>query len=360
VYAKVNQKIKAQTRVEVNVLKGPDFTALAAKVKEANKRRLDSTAFPETEEGNSLLSADALGAKIASVVSARKWSDANTRNSSVEATLLEKARKIGQLTLQEAFAASRHLLVTQKQQMKVTKISSGGGIKLSAQVSATAIETTADLREASTYLGRTFTEINRDFGMTIRTEFVDGLLEAARSFNVPCAVLYGNMVLSNLHKFLKTRSADWDAAFPGTDCPPDVLYSDIDFPLNEVMLSHAKRESDTFKKAQTSATSPSRKNRGQGAGPKPPQHQLGADGKSSNPVAQNARPRSTDDSSKSQTCFHFQNGTPCKFFDSATRQCPYAHDGKHQSRAKPNNKGKKRKPSHADAENVSSAEELDQ
>jgi len=362
VYSKVNQQIKAQTRVSTNVLKGPDFAALAAKVKDANKLRLSSTAFPENAEGKSPLSAEALAAKIASVVSGKKWAEANTRNSSVEATLLEKARKLGQLTLQEAFAAARHLYVTRHQQMKVTKLLSGGGIKLSTQVAATHIETTADLREASTYLGRTFTEINREFGMTMRTEFVDGLLEAARTFNIPCAVLYGNMVLSNLHKFLKTRAEDWKREFPGSDCPADVLYSDIDFPLNEVLLSCAKRESDLFKKTQTasSGSSPARKNRAQSAAPRPPQHQLGADGRSSNPVATNARPRSTDEGSKAQACFQYQNSAPCKFYDRATGQCPYAHEGKQPSRAKPNNKGKKRKQSQGDAENVSSAEELDQ
>ena len=52
VYVSIAQVIKTQARVAQNVLKGPDFAALAASVKAAAKRRLDDTTFPDTTPGN--------------------------------------------------------------------------------------------------------------------------------------------------------------------------------------------------------------------------------------------------------------------------------------------------------------------
>ena len=365
VYVSIAQAIKTQARVAQNVLKGPDFAALAARVKAAAKRRLDDTTFPDTTPGNlSATSPTTLAAKAA-FVSSKRWEDANKRNSSVEATILAKAKKLGQLTLQEALAASQHLLVTRSQQMKVTKVSTGGGIKLSAQVAATAIETTTALREAAAYLGRVYSAIDNEFGMLVRTEFVDALLEAAKSFGISCAVLYGNMVLSNLHTFINERASEWRVKFPGGEFPDDMLYKGIDFQLNEVMLSHAKREAETFRSSQKPGNPGGGGKGGQGKdktrspGPRPPQHQPGSDGKNSNPVAQNARPRGTSEASKLQPCYNHVQGSPCKFFDATTSRCPFVHEAKASPGGRPKGKGKKRQAGSVETQEVSD-EELEQ
>ena len=364
VYVKMAQVIKTQTRVAQNVLKGPDFAALAASVKAAAKRRLDLVTFPDNSAGKSSPTSPASVEAKAAFISSKKWEDANRRNSSVEKAILAKAKKLGQLTLQEALAASQHLLVTRSQQMKVTKVSAGGGIKLSAQVAATAIETTTALREAAAYLGRVYGAINREFGMLVRTEFVDAVLEAAKSFGISCAVLYGNMVLSNLHTFINERASEWRTEFPGSECPDDMLYQGIDFQLNEVMLSHAKREAETFRETQKTLTPGGKggtgKGKGRSPGQRPPQHQPGADGKNSNPVGQNAKPRGTSEASKQQPCYNHAQGSPCKFFDAATSRCPFVHENSASSGGRPKGKGKnKRQAASAETQDVSSAEELD-
>ena len=367
VYQALALKVKAQTKVMADVLDDAAFDALSASLKASLKHRLDNFQYPETTKGSVPPHVLHLGSPIPAPVldlsSLPKWSEVNKRNSSVDSTLLSAVKNRKQVTLQQAHAASLFLLQGRKQSVKLSTsgATTDGSIKVSTRVASMPIDTDTELREAVTYLARACAEVNQEFGWAMRTELTDTLLESAKSYGVTCATLYGNMILNNLHKYVVDRHAAFKKVYPEQEPDSSWLYEGVDFPLSETMLAQAKREAAQHK-AGPSKKSQSRSARHSSSGnspsgPKPPQHQLGADGKSSNAVMPGAKHKTTSEDSKAQPCYQQAAASPCRYFDRNTNRCPFAHGSKSNPRKAKAKKGAKR-PAHGTVD-VSSAEDQD-
>ena len=369
VYQALSLKVKAQTKVMADVLDDSAFDSLSASLKLSLKRRLDAIQFPENAQGIvtqplQLHTGIAPLAPVLDLASLPKWSDVNKRNSSVDSTLLAAVKNRKQVTLQQAHAASLFLIQGRKNSVKLSTsgASTDGSIKVSTRVASLPIDTDTELREAVTYLARACAEVDQAFGWAMRTELADTLLESAKSYGVTCATLYGNMILNNLHKYVEDRHAAFKKVHPDLEPASSWLYENLDFPLSENMLAQAKREAAQHKASSPSKRGPSRSarhNSGNGpTGPKPPQHQTGADGKSSNAVQPGAKHKNTTEDSKAQPCYQQAASSPCRYFDRNTNRCPFSHGGPKGGNRKAKAKKGAKRPAHGSVD-VSSAEDQD-